>query len=245
MASANRRISIGLKLAFAATLGLSIASTALSLSKLVQGQDSLDDLVLRSNAKIKQYKDMQDTVQAVSGTLRTLALIEDLEARARETGALHTLNAQYDKLWLDLQKTPTSDRGRAVRADIQQAASAARALNAKVLELELAGYSPQARTLLLREAAPAAQKWLDSLDDYIVLQEKRNQQDVQAARSSYQTTRTLQLAISAGSAALAIMLAWFISRGTLRALGGGTVGQPVELTARARALSNNRRRDQR
>ena len=125
---------------------------------------------------------------------------------------------RYNQALEALEKTAASEAGKALRAKIKAAQDTARPLNDKVLALGLANKSDEATQLLLKEAGPATQKWLDALDENLSLQEENTKKATEDAAQAYESARLLMLSLSAIALLLGVFIAWFITRSITRPL---------------------------
>ncbi|MBY0557569.1 MAG: methyl-accepting chemotaxis protein, partial [Burkholderiaceae bacterium] len=92
--------------------------------------------------------------------------------------------------------------------------------NDRVIALARANQDAEAVQVLLKEAAPATQRWQDAIDVYVERQKKNNAEDVAEAQAAYERARNWMLAISALALVVAVVIALRISRSLLRQLGG-------------------------
>jgi methyl-accepting chemotaxis protein len=127
-----------------------------------------------------------------------------------------------------------SEKGQSLRAAIAAARDAARPLNSKVLELDLAGNTEAATTLLFAEANPATQKWQDVLDDNIEFQKSNSVKQFEESEADYQHARTLLITANLLSLLVAVVLGWRVTRSITSQLGG----EPGDAAALAQAVAS-------
>ena len=224
----NLKIGMRLGGAFALVLALMMGLAAVGLNSMGKIQDGLNNIVRSNVYKMELLRDMSDSVHIVARVMRTLILLEDEAQMAQEFKKIEAARSSYDAAFEALEKTPADEAGKAFRARLQQARLLARSLNDQVTTLARANRNAEALALLIKEAAPATQKWQDVLKEDIALQKQHNENDVVEMQQAYDTARMLMLGLSAAALALGALLAWWVSRSITRPLGAAVqVAQTV------------------
>ncbi len=171
-------------------------------------------------AKTALAQEMAESVHIVARVTRSVVLLSDVAAIDAELAKVQAARAAYGKASLALEALPSTPAGGAARRPFAPLAEQTRALNDRVIALARASQDAEAVQLLLKEAAPATQRWQDAIDAYIERQKKNNVEDVAEARVAYERARNWMLAISALALVVAMTIAVRISRSLLRQLGG-------------------------
>jgi methyl-accepting chemotaxis protein len=208
---ANIKIGIRLAAGFAGVLLLMAALVMVGLNGMATVEGKLDEIVNDNMHRTKLINDMSEAVHIVARITRTIILQDDKEAVAVEAKKLASYREKYNEAWTALDKTEASDKGRALRNKIKEAATEARAATDKVLELAYADKDADATKLLLASAAPATQKWQDAMDDDLALMDEENRGDFADAQKTYASARNLMLALAAVAIALGALIAWFLT----------------------------------
>lgn len=164
---ANMKIGLRLTLGFVIVLVLMAALAFVGINGMTNVQGRLDGIVNDDMVKIKLNSELSEAVHIAVRLTRTMILVDDPAASAGEKRKLDAIRQKYNETWDALEKLPASDKGKALRAKIKAAATEARGGTDKVVELALANKDPEAVKVLLEEAAPAAQKWQDAIDDNV------------------------------------------------------------------------------
>jgi len=112
---------------------------------------------------------MSNAVHIVRRVTRTMIHLTDGAAKRQEFIKIEPARSEYVNALQALEKTPADEAGQAFRTKIKDAQRTARALNEKVIERATANQDAEALTLLMAEAGPATQKWLDTLHEDIDL----------------------------------------------------------------------------
>ena len=216
----NMKISSRLAVAFGIILAISIATAFIAVSKLSNIHDSLLDIVQDNNVKIRLSNDMSDAVHIVSRVTRTMVLLQDKESRDREMGKIIKARETYDKSLAELGKMPNDAAEIAGIEKISAARSIARPLNDKVLELGTNGKETEATVLLMKEAAPATQKWQDAIDESMDNEAVNSTKQFENTESQYQHARNILIAANILCVAVAALLGWLVTRSITSQLGG-------------------------
>jgi len=233
MQLSNMKISARLGLAFGIVVLTSMLSGGLSLSKLSAIQDNLEDIVKDNNAKIKLITKMSESEHVLARELRNLILLNDKGEKDAEMANIAKNRAGYDAAWADLEKLPASEKGQAIRAKIQAGRAVTRPLNDKVIELAMADKDDEASAVLLKQAAPAAQKWQDAIEENLLFQEANTELAYEQAQVAYASARTLMLSVNTVMVLLAVGLSWLVTRSITRQLGA----EPGDAAQLARSVA--------
>ena len=135
---ANMKIGVRLTLGFFIVLALMAALALVGINGMSKMQGRLDEIVNDNFYKTKLINDMKEAVHIVSRITRTLILLTDEAAMATQKKKLDGVRQQYNDAWANLEKTPASEKGKAIRARIRSDMVDARAINDKVIDLALA-----------------------------------------------------------------------------------------------------------
>ena len=228
MQLSNMKISARLGLAFGIVVLTSVLSAGLSLSKLSAIEGNLEDMAQDNNVKIKLNNEMADAIHVVARVMRSVIVLDDKGEKDAELAKIAKARAAYETAWAALEKMPASEAGKVIREKIVAARNTARPLNDKVIELAMADKDAEARPLLMKEAAPATQKWQDAIEENVVMQEAANTLQFEQAQAAYVTTRTLLLSVNAAMVLLAVGLSWLVTRSITQQLGAEP-GEAVQL----------------
>ena len=209
---ANMKIGVRLTLGFFVVLALMAALAAVGINGMSTIQGRLDEIVKDNVYKTKLVSDMSEAVHIVSRVTRTLILLTDEAAMATEKKKLDAARQAYNDAWSNLEKTPVSEKGKALRTKIRTDQVEARALNDKVIELALANKAEPATKLLMEQANPAVNKWQAALDENANLQEESTKDDYAHAQQAYESAFRLMIILATLAIAIGALLAWFLTR---------------------------------
>ncbi len=240
---ANMKIGLRLTLGFVIVLVLMAVLAFVGINGMTNVQGRLDGIVNDNMVKIKLNSELSEAVHIAVRLTRTMILVDDPAASAGEKRKLDAIRQKYNETWDALEKLPVSDKGKALRAKIKAAATEARGGTDKVVELALANKDPEAVKVLLEEAAPAAQKWQDAIDENVVFQDADAKNDYAAAVAAYESASRLMLILAAAAIVLGALLAWVltlsITRPVTEALNVANRLAEGDLTVRIDATSKD------
>jgi len=219
MSIANLKIGTRLGLGFAAVLALMLGLTLTGIGSAGKIQDNLDNIVHGYMFKMGLLQEMSDSVHIVARVTRTIVILTDEAAMANEYKKIEAARAVYNAAAQTLSITPSSEAGKASRARIAELQALARPLNDKVLELGRANKNAEATEILLKQAAPATQTWLDALREDLARQKDGGEKAAAAARDSYLSTRILMFSLTGAAMLLGAALAWLVTRSITGPLG--------------------------
>jgi methyl-accepting chemotaxis protein len=220
MTIANMKVGTRLSLGFGLVLTLLVLIATLGVFNMSTIHAKLDNIVNQNVARTDLVQEMSEAVHVAARVTRTVVLLTEPGHMQGELTKLTAARAGYDKATAALGKFPASDKDTALRARIASAAQEARPLTDKVLALALANQDAEATELLMKQAAPATQRWQDAMDDYALLQKEQNHADTAAASAAYERARLLMLVLSGIAIAVGAVAAAVIGRTLLRQLGG-------------------------
>ena len=214
------RVATKLGLGFGAILLMLIIIALVGWRGLRSTTAELDDIVNDNVVKIVLTNDLSESVHIVSRVIRSMVLLDDMDAIKQEQTKLDGARANYDKAWTALNKMPTNEKGLAVRAKINEAAVAAREVNNRVIALALANKDEEARAMILKEAGPLVGKWQSVLDENATLQKDLNKTQSEEALASAAQATMLMLILAGIAIVTGVVIALLITRSLLKQLGG-------------------------
>ncbi|MDD4944731.1 MAG: methyl-accepting chemotaxis protein [Rhodoferax sp.] len=212
------KIGLRLSLGFAILLLIGAALAAIGINGMTNVQGRLNEIVKDNMVKINLNNDMSEAIHIVTRITRTVILLEDDSQMNAELKKLEDARKKYNQAWDALSKLPASDKGKAARAKIEDAAKEARPLTDKVIELGVANKNADGFKFLMEKAGPAAQKWQDALDENNQLQQTGTQDDFATAVAAYDSAVRLLLIVAGVAIVLGSLLAWYLTVSLTRPL---------------------------
>ncbi|TAN67733.1 MAG: methyl-accepting chemotaxis protein [Methylobacter sp.] len=208
----NMKVGMRLGLGFCVVLLLMIGIIYSAVNGMSAQDDKLDEIVNQNIYKTALSNTMSENVHIVTRIMRTIVLLDDRAAMQAEKEKLDKARAAYNKAREDLDKTPASERGKAIRKAIDEAATNGRDANNKVIELAFADKDAEALQLLMSTAAPLVDKWQEALNDNLELQAENNSEDAKAATEAYNASRTLMFTLGGIALIMGVGIAFWVTR---------------------------------
>ncbi|VXB24680.1 methyl-accepting chemotaxis protein [Massilia sp. 9I] len=223
----KKPLTIGTRLAagYGAVFFLMIVLTALAISRVGDIDRVLNHINDVNNVKQRYAINFRGSVHDRAIALRDVVLASDPSGAQAPVSLIRKLDENYarsaepmDKLFQELKDIPPAERE--ALAAIKEQERRAKPLIERVIALQAAGQAQEAAALLSTQAAPAFVGWLASINGFIDLQEKQNNEQAAGARSMASGFFGWMTLLCLGAIAVGAAGAWYIARGLLRQLGG-------------------------
>ncbi len=215
----NMKVGMRLGLGFCVVLLLMTGIIYSAISGMSAQNAKLDEIVNENIYKTALSNTMSENVHIVTRILRTMILLDDRAAMQVEKEKLDKARAAYNKAWDDLEKTKASEKGKALRKAIAEAAADSRDANNKVIELALENKDAEALQLLMGTAAPLVNKWQGALNDNMERQAENNSEDAKAATEAYEASRKLMFILGGIALIMGLGIAFWVTRSITVPLG--------------------------
>ncbi|GIZ51132.1 methyl-accepting chemotaxis protein [Noviherbaspirillum aridicola] len=215
------RLAIGARLAvgFALVLVLLLVMGGVGILRMSQVEERLENIVGKNYLKTELVSTMAESVHVVARVSRTVVLMSDPAMIDAELKKIDQARQTYDTALAALEKLAGTPEELDLRKKIGGMRETTRALNNQVAEYAKQDQDLMATQLLIKEAGTATAAWQALLDDYIKLQKRINQEDLDTARAAYQAALVQTLALAAIAIALGIAAGIVITRSILAQLG--------------------------
>ncbi|WP_436107023.1 methyl-accepting chemotaxis protein [Massilia sp. LjRoot122] len=223
----KKSLTIGMRLTagYGAVFFLMIVLTALAISRVGDIGRVLNHINDVNNVKQRYAINFRGSVHDRAIALRDVVLTADPAGAAAPVSLIKTLDDNYarsaqpmDKLFQDLDGILPAEKD--ALAAIKEQERRAKPLIERVIALHAAGQGQEAAALLSQAAAPAFVDWLASINTFIDLQEKLNNEQAAGARAMASGFLGWMTLLCLGAIAVGAAGAWYIARGLLRQLGG-------------------------
>ena len=225
----GKRLALGFGIVLALLLGLTVFGVQ-QVNQINQALTAITDL---NAVKQRHAINFRGSVHDRAIALRDVVLVTtkaDLDAAIADITRLEAFYAKSDKPLDDLlaSHSGTTAEERDIVASIKQIEAHTQNLVKQIIAHRLqedkegqqgAGQS-EAHRLLLTEARPAFSTWLARINQFIDLQESRNQKETSVARAIAERFQVLMIALCVIAIFLGVVIAWMITRHLTRSLGG-------------------------
>jgi methyl-accepting chemotaxis protein len=218
MRISNLRIGARLGIAFAAMCVLIATVGVAGAASMRTLKSDIDAITKVNNTKTELVVMMIKQVHITNRVMRTVIILDDIEAQNKEVPKITQARATYDEAWTKLQTFEPTGEERTLRAAIESTGKAAAEVNDKLLALGLAQRDADAKDLLLAQVIPLNQAWLKALDDNAKLQTQASLARVAAAGTTFERGLWLIGLMALGAVVFAAWAGWFIT---------GTITRPI------------------
>ena len=217
----GKRLGLG----FALVLILLTVVTILGIVRMGQIQGRLEKIVNVHNVQTRLVSEMRAIVYDRMVSLRNLTLLTDPDDMAPDLKKIQEQSKQYAEAEGKLAKmfaeeTGTTGTEKSLLTKVKEQETASAALPAKAQELGVANDLEVATIAFIKKIRPVQKKWLDSLDELVVAEDKQSQAIADEARSAYASAKTMMALLGALALVFGIIAAVIITRSLLKQLGG-------------------------
>jgi methyl-accepting chemotaxis protein len=178
-----------------------------------------DEMALVRYPNIKKAFDMRRNGMEVGRSVRSILLTSDAAQRQQSLDAIQEARLSDQQLLAELEKTITSDQGRASLKQLQDARIAMKVQYDEMLNL-IQGDEEQAKAYLFAKFLPANNDLMSKVEAFAALQSEMMSAINEDASRTYETARLTMFISGAVAVLIAILLGILITRGLLRQLGG-------------------------
>ena len=209
-----------LALAFSIMLAIMVALAFLGLNKMATIQDKLDGIVSHDNVKVRTIMEMRQSVMNAIMNGRNIALMSDPAEIEAENKRLAANRAVYADSFKRLEALAATPAEKAALEKITATRGASVDVVTRMTGLVKAGDREGANRVLLIELQPLQGKTIEAMDAMVALEEGFVAEAAQQARSAHDAARLQTGLLTLGALAIGAFLAFTITRGLLRQLGG-------------------------
>ncbi|GGC93051.1 methyl-accepting chemotaxis protein [Undibacterium terreum] len=221
----SMKVSTRLSLGFGLVLVMLVMVIFLSVSRMAQMQDRMEEIANVNNVQSKFASAMYLSITERALALRNLILLsEDAEIQV-EVNRVKVQAKKYADAEDALAKMMSADRSAsreqtALFDNIRTQARLGDPLINAVLDLGLQKKKDEAYKLLRSEFRPVQKKWWDLLNDFLGVEEKQNAEAILEAENAYASARIVVFVFGAIALLVGVMASVGITRSLLRQLGG-------------------------
>ncbi|WP_026175705.1 methyl-accepting chemotaxis protein [Methylobacterium sp. 88A] len=194
------RLSSKVLIGYTALFGLMVALTGYGISQVALIDRNLSTINTVNSVKQRYAINFRGSVHDRAISLRDFTLVNDQAGRAEVLSDIARLNRAYadsaEKMdWMFSQTGLASDDERAILASIKETEARTLPLMKRVIDDQQEGRYERARSTLMLEARRAFVEWLGRINQFIDLQEARNQSIGDNVRTVSQTFMMLMIGL--------------------------------------------------
>lgn len=216
----GKRLALG----FGVVLAMIVVLTMVGIQKVNFIDDTLEEVTEVNAVKQRYAINFRGSVHDRAIALRDVVLVDPAELQP----VIHQIDRLadfYAKSAGPLDEVIAS--GEAVTADEKTVLTEIKAIEARTLPIiqrviaaKQAGNVAEAQAVLLQEARPAFVEWLAQINKLIDIEEAKNQQATPSARAVASGFQRLMIVLCGLAILIGASVAFFITRGLTRSLGG-------------------------
>lgn len=219
-------LTIGKRLAlgFGVVLVMIVVLTVVGIQKVNFIDDTLEEVTEVNAVKQRYAINFRGSVHDRAIALRDVVLVDpaELQPVIHQIGRLADFYATsagpLDQV-IASGEAVTSDE-KAVLTEIKAIEARTLPVIQRVIAAKQAGNVAEAQAVLLREARPAFVEWLAQINKLIDIEEAKNQQATPSARAVASGFQRLMIVLCGLAILIGASVAFFITRGLTRSLGG-------------------------
>lgn len=216
----GRRLALG----FGVVLAMIVVLTVVGIQKVNFIDDTLEEVTEVNAVKQRYAINFRGSVHDRAIALRDVVLVDPAELQP-VIQQIDRLADFYAKSAGPLDEVIAS--GEAVTSDEKAVLTEIKAIEARTLPIiqrvivaRQAGNVAEAQAVLLQEARPAFVEWLAQINKLIDIEEAKNQQATPSARAVASGFQRLMIVLCGLAILIGASVAFFITRGLTRSLGG-------------------------
>jgi methyl-accepting chemotaxis protein len=209
------KMKIGTRIIFGFSMLLIMMITMIifALSNMTQVNIRLERIVKVNNYKIQLSYKMSESFRQVAESVKGISGYTDQQLINRETNKASQASEDYETAYNALLLTQiTSEKGQLLSTQLKDLVATAKPLNDQVLQLAMAKKNAEAMDLWVKEADPATQAVLDTITQFIIVQEGLNQADAADAARAYGSSYSFLIISGILAILLGLFLTYFITR---------------------------------
>lgn len=209
----NLKLSMRLGLGFSMVLIFLVVAVIIGTMGMRNINGQLNKIINENVYKMNLYESISKEGYKINGTLRELIVMNIPADIQNSYKSLQDARDRYGKEWETVLKTSASEQGMILRQQIKENLAIARPINDKVIALALKNQDAAATEALIKESAPAMNKWLASLDEAVQMMNDANKTSEQEAAKVYSQAYFLMLLMGCLALTLGTLVAVVITRG--------------------------------
>ncbi|QNH21983.1 methyl-accepting chemotaxis protein [Xanthomonas sp. GW] len=237
-----QRYNVGTRLssAFGLLILLSCGLVVAGLITLAQSRSQMENIVKR-NTILGYVGEMRESSAIIAINLRNIVLPSSQEENMGFAKIVEQQRQRYQKAHDQLYAIPVTDSaGAEMRKQIDLGYRNASVFNQKVLDLGMNNKPDEALAMLMKQAAPATQRWQETINTYSERQRQRGIAAYAVANAAMDRGRAMLIAGGVIVILISGVLAWLITRSLTVPLSRAT--RTAEAIARGQ-LDNDVRTD--
>jgi methyl-accepting chemotaxis protein len=208
----GKSVGTRLMLAFAGVIVVFSVAVVLSISRLAAFNASISDITTRQLDKVLLAQSWQDAISEGMRHTRNVLIMDDKAEIQNEIAKIRELSEKRAKVAADMAAVVQSAEGKELLKEALDARSALIPLDEEFLREVQAGDTKAAKDTLLTKARPAQMAAVAALEKISDHEEANIHAKADEIAASYQSARTLLIALALAAVAVGCLLAYLITR---------------------------------
>ncbi|MGB0129659.1 MAG: MCP four helix bundle domain-containing protein, partial [Rhodocyclaceae bacterium] len=188
--------------------------------KISAVSDEVDLTIHDRFPKVVQANEIIDQINIVARVMRNMLIVDTPEQVAKEAERLAEPRKIATERIETLEKSIQSEQGKALVKALMDARASYRVDQDEFLKLVNTGKREEAKKVLLDKVRVTQTKYMSAIGDLIQFQTKLMEEGGKQAGEQAALAERLMLILSAAAVALAVVIAFLITRSVLKQLGG-------------------------
>ena len=206
------KIGTRLGIGFAVVLGLLVAVLLVGLYSMGQLSARTHDIVTDKNVKMAAANTMSDNVRNITLAITSVVVAPTEALVQAELAKIGEARKKYGAAKETLQNKISTDKEKALMAELDAALKSGAPLNNKVIELRNAGQTEEAIAFLTQQAAPSLKRVLGALDSLVAYEGEQAAQAATEAETLSTSARASMIVLGSVAVLLGAFVAWIITR---------------------------------
>ncbi|WP_366915051.1 methyl-accepting chemotaxis protein [Polaromonas sp.] len=216
----NMKIGMRLGLGFGLVLVLLSVIAFVGITRLAAANAAVDDIVNNKGTKVTLLQDGLAGVNDIGIGARDLVLATTPEARASSKDRVLKGRAAIGKAWDTLKPTLDQPKGKEMMQKILDSREQFIAAQNQVIKLVEENKVDEARVVIATEFRKIALEYRERVNALADFQQTMMAESVKVAAEQYQQARTLMLGLAIAAFLMGAGIAFWLTRGVLKELGG-------------------------
>ena len=208
----NLKLSVRLAIGFGVVVALMALIALIGIMRVSDLNEDIGTLVNDRFLKTVQANDIVGNINVIASTMRNALLLEDRAKVEKELERIQTARAKILDDLGKLEKSITTDKGKAQLKFVFDARTDYVASQDVILKMFGEGKHAEARAYLFAELQPKQQAYLETVNKLIDFQTQLVTSDGEEAAAQAADTRILILVLLAAALALATAAGWLLTR---------------------------------
>ncbi|MFZ5764404.1 MAG: methyl-accepting chemotaxis protein [Thermodesulfobacteriota bacterium] len=218
---ANMNLSRRLGAGFAVVVAVMLVLIWIAIRDMRVIEDGMERIVTVNMVRIEHANQVMDATSTIFTDVRNIILNQDPEKRRLYGERIAKSREEYEKSLNKVEEmtNPTDSKALALISQIREAIRTLKAINTRIIDLAMVGNDGEAEALREKEGEPAEHALQERIAELIAHNMARNEMRHAEAVTTYITARNIMLGLGAAAVLLAVGIAFFLTRSTLRQLG--------------------------